>query len=49
MGKHSRNGIRIFFSEEFLKIEYTFTFLGWLKEAQLRVRHNGSLKTQLTP
>lgn len=49
MGKGSENGFRISFSEEFLKLEYIITFLGWLEEAQLRVGSSGSLKTSLTP
>lgn len=42
MGKSSENDFGISFLEEYFKMEYTFTFLGWLGEAHLRVRSTES-------
>lgn len=38
MGKGNENNFGISFLGDYFKIEYVFTFLGWLEEAYLRER-----------
>lgn len=42
IGNGSNNDFGISILEKYFKIEYTFTFLGWLAEDSLRVRSTES-------